>query len=282
LFPLFQACMPQHGISRFAGWLANSKKVWLKNYLIRYFVNRYPVKMNEAIISNPFAYKSYNEFFTRALKPEVRPISSGLFDFVSPADGTLSAFGHIDEGQLIQAKGRNFSVIDLLGGDTNLASVFKDGSFLTVYLAPQDYHRVHIPMDGHLSEMIYVPGSLFSVNQETAEGIPNLFARNERIVTIFNTSRGRVAIILIGAMIVGSMETVWAGQVAPNKTPGVKNYSYNNSIFLRRGEELGRFKLGSTVIILTEANVLNFDLDLKLGNAILMGQRLGTFMPDRL
>lgn len=233
--------------------------------------------MGEAIQEDPFAYSSYNDFFTRALKPNIRPIADGLYDFVSPADGFIYALGPLKNGTLIQAKNHSFSVRDLLGRDENLTQIFQEGNFCTIYLAPHNYHRVHMPMDGHLSKMIYVPGQLFSVNKKTAETIPNLFARNERVIAIFNTSQGKLAVILIGAMIVGSIETVWAGTIAPRSPREIKNISYENSIFLRRGEEIGRFKLGSTVILLSESKKLNFELSFQPETEVKFGQRIGEF-----
>lgn len=233
--------------------------------------------MSEAVVTDPFAYPSYNEFFTRALQPNLRPIANGLYDLVSPADGTISALGSFDQGTLLQAKGHTYKVEDLLGGNLELARIFQHGRFITIYLAPHNYHRVHMPFDGHLQQMIYIPGSLFSVNKTTAENIPNLFARNERIVAIFNTSQGRMAVILIGAMIVGSMETVWTGPFPPRPGREIKSFSYNNAIFLRRGEEMGRFKLGSTVIVLSESDQLNWDSDLSSGSMVKFGQALGIF-----
>jgi phosphatidylserine decarboxylase len=276
LLPILQPWVPQHGLSRFGGWLANCEIPWVKDYLIRYFVNRYPVNLEEAIEPNPFAYSSFNDFFTRALQPHTRPIASGLYDFVSPADGCISQMGNIEEGQIFQAKNHNFDVKSLLGSNDETAAVFHQGSFLTVYLAPHDYHRVHMPIDGYLSQMIYVPGRLFSVNTETTRATPNLFARNERVVCLFKTSIGKVAVILVGAMIVGSIETLWAGTITPSTCKRVIQQSdYANPIYLKRGEEMGRFKLGSTAIVLLEKQIIWDDLigpDVK----VLMGQKLGT------
>ncbi len=273
--------MPQHLLTDFAGFLANLKIRWIKNRLIQYFVWRYPVNLAEAANSNPYEYENFNAFFTRALKPSARPIAPGIFDLVSPADGCISQLGNIDHHQIFQAKGHHFTVQDLLGGDQKLAETFIDGSFLTVYLAPKDYHRVHMPIDGHLLQMIYVPGKLFSVNFKTAACTPNLFAQNERVIAIFQTSIGKVAVILVGAMIVGSIETVWAGTILSPRQSSVENWHYDQPIHLRRGEELGRFKLGSTVIVLLENEKVTWDSHLASTNPVCMGEKLGVLKPDQ-
>jgi phosphatidylserine decarboxylase len=277
LSPFLQQFMPQQGLSRFAGFLANSHIPWLKNKLIRYFVNRHAVNMQEALESNPFQYLSFNAFFTRALHNHVRPIANGLSDFVSPADGTISQMGKITKGRLIQAKGHDFDVAALLGGEEALAKPFVEGDFLTIYLAPHDYHRVHMPIDGHLQKMIHVPGKLFSVNNRTTNATPNLFARNERVISIFNTSVGKVAVILVGAMIVGSIETRWAGTIAPAAKLGrtQQQWHYENPIYYKRGEEMGRFKLGSTVIVLLENNRIDWDSEFGSMQKVLFGQKMG-------
>lgn len=278
MLPILQHFVPQRGLSRFAGFLANSTIPWLKNRLIRYFINRYAVNLEEAQESNPYCYPSFNAFFTRSLQPHVRPIACLATDFVSPADGTISQIGQIEKGRLIQAKGHDFDVRALLGGEEKLANHFLQGSFLTIYLAPHDYHRVHMPIDGHLCKMIYVPGQLFSVNARTANDIPNLFARNERVISIFNTTAGKVALILVGAMIVGSIETRWAGTISPNANAKRKQqqWNYENSIYLKRGEEMGRFKLGSTVIVLLENNTIDWNSDFGPEQIVRYGQGIGT------
>lgn len=276
LLPILQSWVPQHGLSRFGGWLANCEIPYIKNYLIRYFINRYPVNLTEAEQPDPFAYSSFNDFFTRSLQSHVRPIATGAADLVSPADGCISQIGQIKKGQIIQAKHHNFDVTSLLGGNAEIGSLFQHGSFLTVYLAPHDYHRVHMPIDGSLSKMIYIPGRLFSVNTETTLATPNLFARNERVVCLFNTSNGMVAVILVGAMIVGSIETAWAGTITPStRKRKVHSWHYTTPIALKRGKEMGRFKLGSTAIILTE-NPIEWDHRCGSGSKVLMGQKLGT------
>ena len=202
-------------------------------------------------------------------------------DLICPADGKISQLGQISEGEIFQAKGHHFSVQDLLGIDPKQADVFKEGSFLTVYLAPPDYHRVHMPMDAHLTQMIYIPGRLFSVNFKTASRTPNLFARNERVVTLFETSVGKMAVILVGAMIVGSMETVFAGTITPPRRKELQKWNYEHPIHFRRGEELGRFKLGSTVIVLFEREKIVWDPCLKSTRPVKMGEKLGIIRPDR-
>ncbi len=233
--------------------------------------------MSEAIESNPFAYACYNDFFTRALKPECRPIAAASNAIVSPADGAIAQFGKIQQQQIIQAKGHDYSVQDLIGGDAYLAQRFTNGNFATIYLAPIDYHRVHMPYSGKLVKMLYVPGCLFSVNDQAAANIPNLFARNERLVCIFATDKGYMALIMVGAMIVGSMETVWAGCVTPphNKKQQVFEYR-GNEISLQKGAEMARFKLGSTVIVLFEPNAMQWETTLQCAQPIKYGELIGT------
>ena len=276
-----QRFLPQHLLSSFAGLLANCKIRWLKNRLIQYFVWKYPVNLAEALNPNPYEYACFNDFFTRALKPEVRPIANGIHDLISPVDGQISQLGAIQAGKIFQAKGHDFSTTELLGGDTALAEPFAQGSFLTVYLAPKDYHRVHMPIDGALIQMIYVPGSLFSVNTKTTHCTPNLFARNERVIAVFNTSIGRVVVVLVGAMIVGSIEMISAGTITPPRHNSIHTWNLDHPIHLKRGEELGRFKLGSTVIALFEENKITWDPPFAAAEPVLFGQRLGSFKPDQ-
>lgn len=277
-----QRFLPQHLLSSFAGLLANCKVHWLKNKLIQYFVWRYPVNLAEALNPTPYTYACFNDFFTRALKPEGRPIANGIHDLVSPVDGQISQLGTIAEGKIFQAKGHHFTAEELLGGDTTLAESFVNGSFLTVYLAPKDYHRVHMPIDGVLTQMIYVPGSLYSVNFKTTSCTPNLFARNERVIAIFNTSIGRVAVVLVGAMIVGSIEMISTGTITPPRLKSIQIWDHlEHPIYLKRGEELGRFKLGSTVILLFEENKVTWDPPFAATALVQFGQRIGSFKPDQ-
>ncbi|MFB9137677.1 archaetidylserine decarboxylase [Vibrio sp. AK197] len=258
-----QYWIPQHGLTRVMGKLASAKAGSLTTAVIRWFIKHYKVNMDEALHPDPTHYKSFNQFFVRELKPGVRPIADGDEVITHPADACVSQFGPIDDGQLIQAKGHRYSALELLGGDEALAQEFDQGAFATLYLSPRDYHRVHMPCDGTLRQMIYVPGDLFSVNPLTAENVPNLFARNERVVCIFDTEFGPMAQVLVGATIVGSIELVWAGTVTPPRGNTVYRWDYpaqgDKSVVLKKGEEMGRFKLGSTVINLFAKDRIRFD-----------------------
>lgn len=277
LFILSQYVTPQLAVSRAAGRLAdNDRNPALKNRVIKWFVKRYGVDMSEAAEADPTVYPSFNAFFTRALKPGVRPIAEGDDVFVSPVDGAISQIGQVAGGRIFQAKGQSFSLLELLGGDTQRAATFSDGEFSTIYLSPKDYHRIHMPMAGTLREMIYVPGKLFSVNPVTAENVPNLFARNERVVCIFDTAAGPMALVLVGAMIVGSVETPWAGVVAPNSS-GVKAISYEgeSAISFAKGEEMGRFRLGSTVVMVMPKGRVRWDANQVAEKVVRMGEAFG-------
>jgi phosphatidylserine decarboxylase len=244
LFILFQHLVPQHVLSRLVGMLAASETPWLKNWLIRRFIARFGVDMREAAEPDASRYPSFNAFFTRELRDGIRPLDADPRAVLCPADGSVSALGTIDGDSIFQAKGRSFALTSLLGGDLARAAPFIGGSFATIYLSPRDYHRVHAPLGATLREMIYVPGKLFSVNQATAEHIDNLFARNERVVCLFDTNAGPMAVVLVGAMIVAAIETVWAGQVAP-ASGGIDVSDYRSArptVRIDRGGELGRFK----------------------------------------
>jgi len=276
LFIFFQYLAPQHLISRLAGKLANAQTPWLKNRMIRWFIQRYNVNMNEALHGDASDYACFNDFFTRVLKADARSVDESSNILVSPTDGMISAIGDIRQDKLIQAKGKSFSLSALLGGDTEMTESFKEGSFATIYLSPKDYHRVHMPLAGILQKMIYVPGKLFSVNQVTSNRIDNLFARNERAVCLFDTDMGPMAVILVGAMIVAGIDTVWSGQVAPAKH-GLNTTDYRNqqpAIQLGKGEEMGRFRLGSTVIILAGPGALNWHENYGENSTIRMGTGL--------
>lgn len=279
LFIIAQYITPQHLLSRIIGSLAESQAPWFKNKLISWFIDRYKVNMSEAVYESYHEYKNFNEFFTRPLKEGMRPIDMAADAVVCPADGAVSELGTINEGRVLQAKGHDYSLADLLGGDTERAKPFLNGEFATIYLSPRDYHRVHMPVTGTLTEMIYVPGQLFSVNQTTAENVSSLFARNERVVCMFDTEYGQMAVVLVGAMIVASIETVWAGLVTPPKRM-LKTTKYDETtrqpIVLEKGAELGRFKLGSTAIMVFEPNRITWNEELKSLVPTKMGQRIAT------
>ncbi|EWG99082.1 archaetidylserine decarboxylase [Halomonas sp. BC04] len=270
LFALIQYPIPHHLLSRLVGQFAECRQPWLKNALIRAFIKRFKVDMREALEPDPTAYATFNDFFTRALKPNARPLGDGL---LCPADGTLSQFGAIEADRLLQAKGHRFSMEDLLGGDAKAARRYTGGSYANVYLSPKDYHRVHMPLAGTLTEMVYVPGRLFSVNSATTDHVPNLFARNERLVCHFDTEQGPMVVVLVGAMIVAAIETVWAGQITP-LSGQVQRVRFDNPVRLERGEEMGRFKLGSTVVM-AFAGKVDFDEALAPRATVTMGQSLG-------
>ncbi|GMM86217.1 archaetidylserine decarboxylase [Pseudoalteromonas sp. MTN2-4] len=248
-----QYAMPKHGISRLVGKLAAAEAGSVTTSLIKAFIKQYKIDMSEALYEDPAHYKTFNEFFTRPLKPGIRPLTEDESIITHPVDGAISQLGDIVDGQLIQAKGHNYSVQDLHGGDKDDADPFMGGKFACIYLAPKDYHRIHMPIDGTLRKMIYVPGDLFSVNPLTAKNVPNLFARNERVVAIFDTKVGPLAMTLVGATIVASIETIWAGTVTPPAGRDVMTWNYpvegDKAIHLKKGDEMGRFKLGSTVIL---------------------------------
>ncbi len=253
-----QYLLPKGALTNFAGRVAGAKGGAMTTRLIRWFVGRYDVNMDEALEPDIGHYASFNEFFTRALRPDARPLAAA--DFICPVDGRISQFGAIEDDQIFQAKGHKFSTTALVGGDRELAAKFQHGSFANLYLSPRDYHRIHMPCDGKLTRMIYVPGELFSVNPTTARGIPGLFARNERVVCVFETAHGPFVMTLVGATIVGSMATVWHGVVNPPRTAEVREWRYaEQNIVLQQGQELGRFLLGSTVVMLFPKDRLAFN-----------------------
>jgi len=278
LFILSQYLLPHHLLSRLIGCAAECRVGWFKNRLIGWFAQQYQVNMSEAQVEDLTAFAHFNDFFTRALKDGARPLDTAPGSVLSPADGAVSQLGKIEQGRVFQAKGHSFSVIELLGGDSQRAAPFMGGDFATVYLSPKDYHRVHMPLTGTLKEMVYVPGRLFSVNQTTAENVPELFARNERVVCLFDTERGPMAVVLVGAMIVASIETVWAGLITPPKR-ALKTFRYDEAarapIVLEKGAELGRFKLGSTAVVLFGPEQVQWAEGLAANSPVKMGQRLG-------
>lgn len=270
-----QYLIPKQALTVLAGKLASKEAGGLTTSVIRWFVGRYNVNMAEAANPDIASYKSFNEFFTRPLKDGARPQADAAF--ISPVDGAISQFGPIERDQIFQAKGHSYSTTALVGGDRELAAQFENGSFATLYLSPRDYHRIHMPCDGKLTRMIYVPGELFSVNPTTARGVPGLFARNERVVCVFESAFGPFVLTLVGATIVGSMATVWHGMVNPPRPGVVREWRYEEqNIKLKKGEEMGRFLLGSTVVMLFPKNNLTFNPDWSPTRAIRMGEIMGS------
>jgi phosphatidylserine decarboxylase len=275
-FITLQYLLPQHTLSRIAGWLADTEIVWFKQAFIDWFIQRYNVDMSIAEQPDPKSYKNFNSFFTRPLAEGQRPIAEPNTAIACPADGCISQLGHIKHGQIFQAKGHEYSLLELVGGNETIAKQFIEGSFATVYLSPRDYHRVHMPLAGTLESMIHVPGDLFSVNDVTAENVPRLFARNERVVTVYSTESGPMAVILVGAMIVASIETVWAGLVTPiKKHVHTTHYANAEAIHLEKGAEMGRFKLGSTAIVLFGKDAAQWDSKLDAHSDVMMGEQMG-------
>jgi phosphatidylserine decarboxylase len=257
-----------------AGKLASRQAGSLTTSVIRWFVGRYKVNMAEAANPDIASYKSFNEFFTRPLKAGARPLADA--DFVCPVDGAISQYGAIEQDQIFQAKGHSYSTTALVGGDSELAKHFDNGSFATIYLSPRDYHRIHMPCAGKLTRMIYVPGELFSVNPTTARGVPGLFARNERVVCVFESAFGPFVLTLVGATIVGSMATVWHGLVNPPRSREVREWPYESvTVNLEKGQEMGRFLLGSTVVLLFPKNSLAFNSAWAPAAPVRMGEVMG-------
>ena len=278
-FILTQSLIPQHFLSRIMGAITWSKIKPVKNYLIKRFMDYYQIDLKEANEPNYQAYPDFKSFFIRTLKPETRPIISTPNSIASPVDGTLSQFGAIDPNQkLFQAKGFTYDLNELITNNNDLNKKFKNGAFLTLYLAPHNYHRVHMPLDGTLTQMIYVPGKLFSVNQQSVNHIPNLFTRNERVITIFNTNYGPLAVIFVGALFVGSISTVFQGQITPGLTRTIKTWDFSHKpLVFKKGAELGYFNFGSTVILLLGDKKIDWSPNLHPQANLKMGEFLGEF-----
>ena len=273
-FVFLQRIVPHHAISRFAGRFASSTNPRIKTALIRRFIKAYDVDMSEAA-RDIDDYASFNDFFTRELKPGARSLAEATTHILCPADGTISQIGTITEGRIVQAKGKHFTAEQLLGGDAEAATLFEGGAFVTVYLSPRDYHRVHMPASGSLERATYVPGDLFSVNDVTAQDVNGLFARNERLACLFSGDVGRFASVMVGAMIVAGIETVWGG-AEPTHSPTVKRSTFDEGeVQLDAGAEMGRFILGSTAVLLFEPGAVTWDESLKPGDSVRMGQSLG-------
>lgn len=271
-----QYLLPQHTLSVLMHRLTQSRVGWFKNAFIRFISWWFKVDISEATSAHLQDYPSFNAFFTRPLRAGIRPVAEGDDVLVSPVDGAISQLGPVTDGRIIQAKGRDYTVEELLAGDQSLAQAFADGQFATIYLSPRDYHRIHMPLTGTLTSMRYVPGKLFSVNPRTARAVPRLFARNERVVTVFDTEFGPLVQVLVGAIFVGSMETVWAGQVTPPYGDAIKEWRYadEQSIRLTKGAEMGRFNMGSTVILLLPPGMKAFQSHWQTGDIIKLGQAM--------
>lgn len=270
-----QYILPKHLLSRLVGKFAAAEAGGVTTAFIKFFIKKYNVDMSEALYPHPEHYKTFNEFFTRQLKPEVRQIAAGDDVLIQAVDGAVSQFGDIHQDSIFQAKGHNYSLTTLLGGKPELAKPFKNGKFATIYLSPKDYHRIHMPVEGTLTDMVYVPGELFSVNPLTAENVPGLFARNERVIAFFDTPVGKMAMVLVGATIVASIETVWSGTVTPPAGKNVQHWQYESddeaAVKLEKGDEMGRFKLGSTIVVCFEKDQIEFE-DMEAGMTTRLGE----------
>ena len=275
-----QYILPGHLISRLTHAITRVRNPRFKNLFTGWFVRTFKVNLNEAIISDPHGYEHFNAFFTRALKPGARPIVTGRLEVACPVDGAVSQAGSINDGRIFQAKGHSYSLTELLGGSTKRAAPFQGGSFATLYLSPRDYHRIHMPLGGLLREMVHVPGRLFSVNTSTVKVIPGVFARNERVVSIFDTAFGPMAMVKVGAINVGSIETVWAGEITPPAGRVVRAWHYpadgEDAVSLERGAEMGRFNMGSTVIVLFARDAIEWAASLQPGTPVRVGELLAT------
>ena len=280
LFVALQHLLPKLALTLFAGWVANWRGGRITHAIIEWFVAKYQVNMTEAADTDISHYASFNDFFTRALRTDARPLA--VAPFVCPVDGAISQLGPIQGHQVFQAKGHGFSTQALVGGDAALAAQFQDGAFVTIYLSPKDYHRIHMPSAGRLRRMIHVPGELFSVNPATARGVPGLFARNERVVCVFDMPADegmnpkQFVLVLVGATIVGSMATVWHGLVNPPRTGRLREWTYDEqAIHLKQGDEMGRFLLGSTVVLLWPHDTIQLNPDWQPAQAVCLGERMG-------
>lgn len=280
LFIAFQYAVPQHLLSHLVGWFAETRITWIKDLFISKFIQQFNVNMDEAERQTPDAFENFNDFFTRELKPGARPINDNSNAIVSPADGAISQLGSIENGRVFQAKGHDYSLIELLGGQSKTADAFMGGQFATIYLSPKDYHRLHMPVTGTLREMIYVPGDLFSVNQTTAENVPRLFSRNERVVAIFDTELGPMSLVLVGAMIVAGIETTWAGRITPfdRKVRSIRYPTKGESqqpLIIEKGEEMGRFFLGSTIVMCFAKDKIHWLEDMTAERPLRLGESIG-------
>jgi phosphatidylserine decarboxylase len=274
-----QYILPHHTLSKWMSKLTHCETKWWKNLFIKQIIAHYGVNMSEALEQDINAFSSFNHFFTRELLPDARPLTAVTKAIASPADGAVSQAGPITEGRIFQAKGKSFTVTDLLGGSEERAKPFINGVFTTIYLSPKDYHRLHMPLSGTLKEMVHVPGRLFSVNTSTTRSVPGLFARNERVVALFDTEAGPMALILVGAIFVSSIETVWHGVVSPPTISSVRTWQYEeNAPVLNIGEEMGRFNMGSTIIVLFGQDAAAWSNDFTADKVVKMGEQIGSVL----
>ncbi len=275
LFIFLQHILPQHGLSALMHKLARCKTPWVKNAIIKTFIEQFAVDMSEAVESNPEAYETFNAFFTRQLRKDVRPLERGRKTIACPVDGAISQIGNIENGEIFQAKDKSFNLSALLGNDA-LSSNFEDGQFTTLYLSPKDYHRIHFPIGGTIKKMVHVPGELFSVNQTTVDAIDELFARNERVIAFFDTPAGPMAMVMVGAIFVSSIETVWYGEVTPPRHNQIRSWVYNDKkLKYKKNEEMARFNMGSTVVLLYGKNKVTWLKELAAGDTVKLGQVIG-------
>jgi len=279
LTTLPQYLLPHHFLSQLMSQFTHCENTTWKNLMIGQIIKAYNVNMTEALEENPTAYRSFNHFFTRELKSAVRPLTTENGSIASPADGVISQAGAISDDTIFQAKGKSFSATDLLGGDSERAAPFREGLFSTIYLSPRDYHRLHMPVTGKLTQMLHIPGRLFSVNAATTESVPRLFARNERVVCLFDTEIGEMALVLVGAIFVSSIETVWHGVVTPPTREQVRSWQYaDENIVLEKGAEMGRFNMGSTIIVLFGKEKARWQTEIVAGKAVKMGEKIGNIL----
>jgi phosphatidylserine decarboxylase len=275
LFIILQHLLPKHGLSALMHKLARCKTPWVKNAIIKTIIKQFGVNMSEAVEPDPEAYETFNAFFTRELRDDVRPMERGKKTISCPVDGEICQIGTIENGELFQAKGKSFNLAALLGNDS-LSSEFEDGSYTTIYLSPKDYHRIHFPIGGSLKRMVHVPGELFSVNQTTVASVDELFARNERVIAFFDTPAGPMAMVMVGAIFVSSIETVWYGEVTPPRHNQVRSWNYNDKkLKYKKNDEMGRFNMGSTIVLLYGKRRVAWAEELAAGDAVMRGQVIG-------
>ena len=277
LFIALQHILPQHLLSKLMWKITRCECKWLLKLILPMFIRLFKVNMQEAKISDWESFNSFNEFFTRELKEDAREISTDDKTIACPVDGAVSQLGHISSDLIFQAKGHAYSLTQLLGDREDLGKLFKDGEFNTIYLSPKDYHRIHMPIDGTLKEMIHVPGELYSVNPTTVENVPALFARNERVICVFDTTAGPMAMVMVGAIFVGSIETVWHGEVTPPTAKEIRNWKYEDKPeTYKKGQEMGRFNMGSTVILIYAKNKINWEKELQAEKVVRLGEAIAT------